>query len=99
MMTWIETRAPSPENPEVASALRDATQGYPPEYAASRSGAARLPDAVKNDSIVMSHSLLPDVMRHIFAAFRAMMDPALPLQRRQHEMIAATVSILNDCYY
>ena len=98
-MTWIQTIPPTPEHPEVLSAQRDATRGYPSEYGPARLGESRLPEAVKRDSIVGAHSLLPDAMRHIFSAYRAMMDPALPLSRRQHEMIAATVSILNDCYY
>jgi len=28
-----------------------------------------------------------------------MMSPDLPLERRQHEMIATMVSIENDCFY
>jgi hypothetical protein len=52
-----------------------------------------------NDSIVLSHSLIPNAMKHFFAGFGALLDPALPLSRRQHEMIATTVSALNQCFY
>jgi hypothetical protein len=58
-----------------------------------------LPDLVKNDNIMISHSLIPQAMYHAFAAFGSMMDPALPLTRRQHEMIATTVSAFNRCFY
>jgi hypothetical protein len=98
-MTWIQTHAPSPAHPEVASAMQDAMQGYPPEYGPARQAEKRLPEDVKADSIVSAHSLLPEVLRHIFSAYRAMLDPSLPLSRRQHEMIAAMVSVFNDCYY
>ena len=97
-MTWIKTCAPTPENPEVAAALRRATANYPEEYRGNRDD-QRVPDLVKADSIVLSHSLIPKAMEHVFAAFAAMMDPALPLSRAQHEMIAATVSSLNRCFY
>ena len=97
-MTWIKTHPPTPENPDVAESLRRATADYPEEYLANRDD-RRVPDAVKADSIVLSHSLIPKAMEHIFAAFAAMMDPSLPLSRAQHEMIAATVSSLNRCFY
>ena len=54
---------------------------------------------MKNDSIMMSHSLIPQAMYHAFATFGSLLDPALPLTRRQHEMIATTVSTLNRCFY
>jgi hypothetical protein len=96
-MTWIKTLPPTPENPEVAQAMEDARANYPREYAPP--GRERLPDLVKNDSIVGSHSLIPAALRHAFATFGALMDPKLPLTRRQHEMIAATVSAANRCFY
>lgn len=98
-MTWIRLRQPGPDDPELTQALEDARRGYPPEYGPGRADEKRLPEPVMNDSIVMSHSLLPQVLRHIFGALAALMDPALPLSRRQHEMIAATVSALNRCFY
>jgi hypothetical protein len=54
---------------------------------------------VKNDSIVLSHSLIPQALHHAFATFGVLTDPALPLSRRQQEMIATTVSALNRCFY
>ena len=47
----------------------------------------------------MSHSLLPDTLYHAFATYGTLLSPDLPLTRRQHEMIAATVSALNSCFY
>ncbi len=54
---------------------------------------------MKNDSIMMSHSPIPQAMYHAFATFGSLLDPALPLSRRQHEMIAMTFSILDRCFY
>jgi hypothetical protein len=48
---------------------------------------------------VLSHSLIPEALRHAFSTFGALMNPDLPLERRQHEMIALTVSALNRCFY
>lgn len=74
-------------------------QQYPSEYSSERIHERRVPDAVARESILMSHTLLPDVMYPIFAAHAAMMAPALPLTRAQHEMIATVVSATNDCFY
>lgn len=98
-MTWIKTLVPSPENPELLEALESQRELYPGEYGPSRRGERRLHPLVANDSIVLSHSLIPNALRHSFSAFGAMMDPNLPLARRDHEMIAATVSSLNRCFY
>jgi hypothetical protein len=50
------------------------------------------------DSIVASHSLMPDALYHIFASLGEMMSPNLPLSRSQHEMIATMVSVENRCW-
>jgi hypothetical protein len=97
-MTWIKTVSPR-ESPEVAEALMAQAQLYPHDYSPQGQAQMRVPGAVANDSIVLSHSLMPDVMRHAFSTFGALMNPDLPLSRRQHEMIAATVSALNRCFY
>jgi hypothetical protein len=97
-MTWIKTVSPD-EDPRVGEALQKQSGLYPREYSPAARGERRLPEPVMNDSIVLSHSLLPDVMLHAFSTFGALMDPSLPLSRRQHEMIAATVSSLNRCFY
>ena len=97
-MTWIKTLEPSQDHPHVAEALREARADYPPEYSSPKAD-SRLPERVRKDSVILSHSLIPEVMRHVASAFRALLDPALPLSRRQHEMIAATVSSINRCFY
>ena len=74
-------------------------QQYPSEYSQARMHERRVPDAVARESILMSHTLLPEVMYPIFAAHAAMMSPDLPLSRAQHEMIATVVSATNDCFY
>jgi hypothetical protein len=43
--------------------------------------------------------LIPQALHHAFATFGALMAPDLPLQRRQHEMIATMVSLINKCHY
>ena len=90
---WIKT------DPTVMNTLgAELRRTYPREYATTPEERC-VPDAVANDSILMSHTLLPSAMRHIFAAHSAMMSPELPLSRAQHEMIATTVSAANGCFY
>jgi len=98
-MTWIETAAPGPNQPELAKALDDLNTLYPQEYHPSQRAERRLPDLVKDDSIILSHSLIPTALRHAFSTYGVLMDPSLPLKRRDHELIAATVSALNRCFY
>jgi hypothetical protein len=38
-------------------------------------------------------------MRHMMSGLGAMLQPNLPLTRSQHEMIAAVVSVQNQCFY
>ena len=67
---------------------------YPPEYAMP------VPPFVDEAAgIVASHSLIPEALHHAFATFGALMAPDLPLDRRQHEMIATVVSATNRTYY
>ena len=98
-MTWIKTVAPTPENPQLQEALASQAALYPEEYGPAKRAERRVPQSVMNDSIVMSHSLIPQALRHAFGTFGALMDENLPLARRQHEMIALTVSALNRCFY
>lgn len=98
-MTWIKTVVPGPDNPALGPVLAAQAALYPDEYRPERRGERRLPEAVAGDSIVLSHSLIPEALRHAFATFGALMQPDLPLTRRQHEMIAATVSAANRCFY
>jgi hypothetical protein len=93
-MTWIKTVSMW-EDERVKAAMEAQRKLYPQEYATP------VP-AVDHDAeagIVASHTLLPDVLFHSFSAFGAMMAPGLPLQRRQHEMIATMVSVTNRCHY
>ena len=98
-MTWIRTVAPTPDQPELQAAMARTMAGYPEEYGSSRRAERQLPPMVANESIVASHSLIPAALEHMFAGYAAMLDPKLPLSRRDHELIAATVSGLNSCYY
>ncbi len=87
-MTWIKTVSMD-DNPRVKAAIEAERKLYPQEYATPVPAVDR---GVEN-SIVGSHTLLPDVLFHTFAAYGAMMAPELPLQRRQHEMIPTNVSV------
>jgi len=93
-MTWIKT-IPYPEADDVLRAAIDGERAlYPAEYAIPA-----FPDQVPGTSIVDSHSLIPDALFHAFATFGVLMAPNLPLERRQHEMIATVVSATNRCQY
>jgi hypothetical protein len=93
-MTWIKTVSLE-DDERVKAAIEAERKLYPPEYATP----ARAVDHGFEASIVGSHTLLPDVLFHAFSAFGAMMAPELPLERRQHEMIATMVSVTNRCHY
>ena len=97
-MTWIKTLSPAADA-AVREVLQQLAVLYPKEYDPSRRHERILPAAVKNDSIMTSHSLIPQAMYHAFATYGSLMDLTLPLSRRQHEMIATTVSTLNRCFY
>ena len=93
-MTWIKTVSMD-DDERVKKAMMAQRAIYPIEYAT--------PVHPENDgqssSIVASHSLIPDALFHAFSTFGALMSPDLPLQRRQHEMIATMVSVANRCVY
>lgn len=93
-MTWIKTFRLE-DNERVRNAVMEQRRRYPDEYAAPVSSV----DTGFENSIVGSHTLLPDVLFHSFSAFGAMMSPELPLRREQHEMIATMVSVTNRCFY
>jgi hypothetical protein len=94
-MTWIKTVPPN-GNDALARAYEMQRALYPAMY-----GAPSPPrdDGRQAESIVASHSLIPDALHHAFATFGALMSPDLPLERRQHEMIATMVSVTNRCRY
>ena len=93
-MAWIKTIPPSEASDELKQAMAAQRRLYPPEY-----GAATPPNLKPGESIVASHTLIPQALHHAFAAFGALMSPDLPLSRRQHEMIATVVSATNSCHY
>ena len=93
-MTWIRTIPYDKADPELLEAYESQRRLYPGEYALPFHPR---PDA--SDSIVESHSLIPDALSHAFATYGALMSPELPLSRRQHEMIATVVSATNRCFY
>jgi hypothetical protein len=96
-MTWIATTSPAKADPRLREQYEHVYSLYPPEYMGEVPAVVK-PDGT-TDSIVASHSLLPEVMYHSFAAFGKLLAPDLPLSRRQHEMIATLVSSLNRCHY
>ena len=90
-MAWIRT-IPMEEADEKLRKMMEAQRAlYPKEYAS--------PVSPGGDSIVASHTLIPDALYHIFAGYGAMMSPDLPMTRAQQEMIATMVSNVNRCFY
>ena len=90
-MAWIRTISIEEAEDELRELMTRHRALYPVEYAS--------PVSPGGDSIVASHSLMPDALYHIFSAFGAMMGAGLPLSRTQHEMIATMVSVENRCFY
>jgi hypothetical protein len=93
-MTWIKT-VTMEDDVRVKNAMLAQRAVYPIEYATP----VHPENNGQSSSIVASHSLIPDVLFHAFSTFGALMSPELPLQRRQHEMIATMVSVTNRCVY
>lgn len=93
-MAWIKTIKFEEADEELQKILMETRMNYPQEYAAPAEKASTI-----NESIVDSHTLIPDALFHAFSTFSALMSPDLPLERRQHEMIATIVSETNDCFY
>lgn len=90
-MAWIKTIPLPKADGKLLELLQKQRGLYPPEYAAPVEG--------HPESIIESHTLIPEAMCHIFSAFGALMSPDLPLERKHHEMIATVVSVANDCHY
>jgi hypothetical protein len=93
-MAWIKTIPFDEADEDLRKLLLETRTAYPQEYEAPAEKASAI-----NESIVDSHTLIPQALKHAFATFSALMDPDLPLGRRQHEMIATMVSLTNDCFY
>jgi hypothetical protein len=94
-MTWIKTIPMAEADEKLRNAMESQRHLYPIEYATP---VHEVSDG-EASGIVSSHSLLPDTLYHAFAAFGSLMSPDLPLERRQHEMIATMVSVTNRCHY
>jgi hypothetical protein len=97
-MTWIKRTLPS-DSPDIARRLSELSAAFPAEYDQAKRHLRHSPAIVNDDSILLSHSLIPEAMEHIFRGYAAMLAPELPLTRRQQEMIATTVAALNRCFY
>ncbi|MFM8393319.1 MAG: hypothetical protein ACKOB4_05285 [Acidobacteriota bacterium] len=95
-MAWIKTIPFEEAEGPLRDLMHRQRELYPREY-----GTPPPVEAIEElrESIVSSHSLLPQVMYHIFAGYGEMLSPALPLSRSQHEMIATMVSVTNHCFY
>jgi hypothetical protein len=93
-MAWIKTVSPEEMDERLQKAMADQRTLYPKEYAEPIHALDQgLP------GIVASHTLIPEALYHAFATFGVLMSPGLPLERRQHEMIATMVSLTNRCHY
>ena len=93
-MAWIRTVPPDEADERLRQAMAGQHALYPKEYAEPVKG---LDEGMPG--IVASHTLIPEALYHAFATFGALMAPDLPLERRQHEMIATMVSLTNRCHY
>ena len=93
-MAWIKTIPLDEAEGKLLEFLIKQRAMYPAEYERSTANVTGT-----EESIVQSHTLIPDAMYHAFSTFGALMSPDLPLSRRQHEMIATMVSVTNDCFY
>jgi len=94
-MTWIKTIPISEADEKLRNAMESQRGLYPIEYFTP---VHPTPDG-ESSGIVASHTLIPDALFHAFATFGSLMSPDLPLERRQHEMIATMVSVTNRCHY
>ena len=93
-MAWIKTIPFEQADERLQEILTKTRMAYPQEYATPAPKASSL-----NESIIDTHTLIPDALYHAFSTFSVLMSPDLPLKRRQHEMIATMVSVTNDCFY
>ena len=96
-MTWIRTVPQDQADPELRAVYDAIFALYPPEYRAPVETLVK-PDGT-SDGVTAAHSLIPEAMRHLMSGLGVLLQPGLPLTRRQHEMIAAVVSATNACFY
>jgi hypothetical protein len=93
-MAWIKTIPFEEADAQLQKMMLDLRASYPSEYNEPAPKASK-----SEESVIASHTLIPEAMFHAFAEFSALMSPDLPLKRRQHEMIATMVSVTNACHY
>lgn len=93
-MAWIKTVPFEEADENLQKILLELRASYPSEYAEPAPKASKT-----GESIISSHTLIPQALFHAFAEFSVLMSPDLPLARRQHEMIATVVSAVNKCHY
>jgi hypothetical protein len=97
-MTWIKTIPYETADPELRRTYESIRALYPREYGAGPVPALVRPDGT-SESIVSAHSIIPEAMRHMMSGLGILLQPNLPLTRRQQEMIASVVSVTNSCFY
>lgn len=92
-MAWLR---PPPTTDPLRDALSVARAGMPPEYGTSSD---RVPEAVRQDSIVFAHARMPGLLAGFFSGYNDVFREGLPLTRREQELVACVVSRANDCFY
>ena len=90
-MAWIDIIPLNEATGELKELIEKSRTWYPKEY--------ETPVSALDERIVSSHTLIPQALYHAFSTFGVLMSPDLPLERRQHEMIATMVSVTNRCHY
>jgi hypothetical protein len=96
-MTWIKTVPVEQADAELRRVYEAIYALYPGEYRDTVPSLVR-PDG-GSDSVTAAHSLIPEAMRHMMSGLAALLQPNLPLTRRQQEMVATVVSVYNRCFY
>lgn len=97
-MTWIKQIPYDQAGDDLKKVYESVRALYPVEYGGPPVASLVRPDG-GSDSIVAVHSLIPEAMRHMMSGLGVLLQPNLPLTRRQQEMIAAVVSVQNACFY
>ena len=92
-MAWIKTIPFADASEELKKALESQQGLYPREYRREPGDPGE--PGEQSESIVASHTLIPEALHHAFATFGSLLSPSLPLSRAQHEMITTRVSALN----
>jgi hypothetical protein len=93
-MAWIKTIPFEEADEKLRKMIAELRDSYPSEYSEPVPSAS-----ASGESVMASHTMIPGAMFHAFAEFSVLMSPELPLERRQHEMIATMVSVVNQCHY